>query len=312
MDHHVIGVLGGGAMGSLFAGRLALAGTPVILIARPSSHVDALVTHGLTLIEAGQPSTQIPLTVTIDPDAAADLDMLIVQVKTWATHDAVAPLARALPSTATVITLQNGIGNREALARSLPDHPVARITAGVTSEAALITEAGVVHHTGHGRTEIGVPVDGEDRALERLCRVLSRAGLPAFRSTSIEPAIWRKLAINAAINGLTALSGQPNGAVAHDPGLRAAASIIGTEVAGVARAAGIDLVDVVADILAVADASATNRSSMLQDLESGRRTEVDAIHGAVVEIAAQHGISVPVCETLASLIRAREWAYGAG
>jgi 2-dehydropantoate 2-reductase len=139
-----------------------------------------------------------------------------------------------------------------------------------------------------------------------LASVFSDAGLQAVAVSDIDHWIWRKLAVNAAINGLTALGGFLNGMIASDEPLLGAAETIAEEVASVARGTGIELGGMRRVILETAVATADNRSSMLQDLNARRPTEVDAIHGAVLAAGAQVGLAAPAIQVIAALIRAKE------
>jgi 2-dehydropantoate 2-reductase len=120
--------------------------------------------------------------------------------------------------------------------------------------------------------------------------------------------VWRKLAVNAAINPLTALAGVENSAIANDPALRQAAAVLASEVVTVAQAhkVAIDKNEILAAVDEVARATGTNRSSMLVDLEQGERTEIDAINGAVISEATRVGVRVPANQLVTALVRARE------
>jgi len=299
-------VLGAGAMGSLVAGRLAAAGVPVVLLGRPSPHLERIAERGLRLESVDGAPLWVRLPVATAPTAAREARSLIVLVKTWATDEALAPIVPYLSADALVVTLQNGLGNRDRVAAALPHHPPASIAVGVTTEGALRDESGVVRHTGHGETLLGLPRGAADARVAALAEALTRSGLPASVAAGIEPALWRKAAVNAAINGLTALAGVENGVVAADAGLAAAARSVAAEVAGVAEVLGVPIPNAAEATIAVAAATARNRSSMLRGLERGTRTEVDAIHGAVVERARAAGTDAPLCATLAAIIRARE------
>ncbi|MBA2278135.1 MAG: 2-dehydropantoate 2-reductase, partial [Chloroflexia bacterium] len=136
----------------------------------------------------------------------------------------------------------------------------------------------------------------------------SVAGWPTVAVDDIHRWVWRKLAVNAAINPLTALAGVPNRAISRDAGLRAAAATLAAEVVAVANARGvaIDTAEVVAAVEEVARATGDNRSSMLIDLEHGLRTEIDAINGVVVAEASRRGLKAPANQLMTALIRARE------
>ena len=301
-------------MGSLVAARLALAGREVVLVGRPSPHLAALRATGLVLEEADGTRRTVPLPTSDEPAAVAGIDLIVLLVKAWATTAALAPLRPYVGSSATVLTLQNGLGNAAAIRTALGDGPGRAagqvVLVGVTSQAALRVGPGHVRHTGSGPTAIGREDGAIDPHLTATVDAFTAASWPAEAVPDIERRVWRKLAINAAINGLTALAGVPNGEIAADPGLRAAAALLAREVAEVAGARGLDLGDVAAAVDEVARATAANRSSMLRDLETGGRTEVEAIHGAVVAAADDAGIEVPANRVVAALVRARERGEG--
>ncbi|MFM9108864.1 MAG: ketopantoate reductase family protein [Chloroflexota bacterium] len=303
-----IGVLGAGAMGSLFAGLLALSGHPALLLARPSRHVDAIRDGGLRVREPGETDRTAHPAIATDPAAVAGVSALIVLVKAWATGEAVSAVAPWLAPDCLVVTLQNGLGNREEILRNCPGHDPGLVVAGVTSEAALSPEPGAVTHTGRGWTAIEVGPDVAALRVAALCGALTAAGLPASPEPAMEAAIWRKLAVNAAINGVTALAGVNNGAILDDPALLEISLRAGREVAAVARLAGVACGDVERAIIEVARATSANRASLHRDLDTGRRPERDAIYGAVARAARALHAEVPVCETLGALVGARERA----
>ena len=298
-------VIGAGAMGSLFAARFALAGTEVTLFGRPSPHLSAIQTSGLWLAELDGRRRQVPIPVMSRPDAldGTGWDLALVMVKAWATAVALAPLHPYLRLQTTLLTLQNGLGNLAAIHQALPGHEV---LAGVTAQGAIRTEPGAVRHTGNGPTVVGRPSGAITEAVREIAARFTDSGIPATAVGDSEQWIWRKLAVNAAINGPTALAGVPNGVIATDPRLKAAADTLAGEVATVARALGFDL-DRVEDLVAeTARATTTNHSSMSQDLEAGRRTEVAAIYDAMIEAGARVGFDTPANRVVSALIHARE------
>lgn len=311
-------------MGSLMAARLTRgmsagsrdgsAPSPierVLLYGRRSAHLDAIREHGLTLTELDGRTLSVPIEATSDPADVAGSDVLVVLVKAWASAEAVAPLAPYLTRDAIVLTLQNGLGNA-AMLRSALLHDGVRphVWLGVTTQAAIRTAPGAITHTGDGLTAIGRRTTEVNARLRDLAIILSDAGWQTVAVEDIHRWVWRKLAVNAAINPLTALAGVPNAAISSDPGLKEAARVLATEVADVARARGVslNLEQVIAAVEEVARATGVNHSSMLVDLEQGMRTEIDAINGAVVREARRHGIRVTANDLVTSLVRARERA----
>jgi 2-dehydropantoate 2-reductase len=306
-------------MGSLLASRLAKAvgvGTEddpgierVLLYGRPSVHLERIASDGLVLTERDGTSDTVQIPVTSDPRDVEGSNLVIVLVKAWASAEAVAPLRTVLNRDAVVLTLQNGLGNSSALRSALLNDGVRpHVWLGVTTQAAIRTAPGEVTHTGDGITAIGRRTSTANAELRRVATTLSAAKWPTVAVDDIHRWVWRKLAVNAAINPLTALAGVPNSAIANDPALRLAASTLASEVVAVAQAhkVGIDRNEVLAAVDEVARATGTNRSSMLVDLEQGERTEIDAINGAVISEANRVGVKVPTNQLVTALIRARE------
>ena len=310
-----IAVVGAGAMGSLMAGRLAAVAGPgkpvedVVLFARPSLHLDAIQARGLTIVERGGARTVVPLTATADPSQVEGCDVVLVLVKAWASAEAVAPLQPYLTRDTIVVTLQNGLGNASALRSALlRDGMRPHVYLGVTTQAAMRVEPGVIVHTGSGITAIGRRANPVNAALSAIAQAMSGASLQTVAVDDIHRWVWRKLAVNAAINPLTALGGVENRAIASDPALKTAAETIAREVVSVGKASGvkIDVAEVLAAIEDVARSTGDNRSSMLVDLDSGSPTEIDAINGAIVAEARRHAIKVPANQVMTALVRARE------
>jgi 2-dehydropantoate 2-reductase len=304
-----ITVVGAGAMGSLMAARLAAGGNEVVLFGRPSAHVTLVQERGLTLVERDGSQRSVPLMATSDPAEVRGTELVVVLVKAWATAEAATPLREVLTRETAVLTLQNGLGNAATLRSALLNAGVRpSVWMGVTTQAAFRPEPGVVVHTGDGITAIGRRTIGANERLKAIAACFSAAGWSAIAVDDIHRWVWRKLAVNAAINPLTALAGVPNRAISRDAGLRAAAAALATEVVAVANARGvaIDTAEVLAAVEEVARATGDNRSSMLVDLDHGLRTEIDAINGAVVSEGLRLGVKAPANQLMTALIRARE------
>lgn len=321
-----IAVVGAGAMGSLMAGRLAaIAGKPgaspdstvdsVVLYSRRSDHLDAIQANGLTIVERAGASNVVPVRATTDAADVEGSDVVLVLVKAWASAEAVTPLCPYLNRDTVVITLQNGLGNASALRSSLLNDGVRpHVYLGVTTQGAMRTDPGVIVHTGSGITALGRRTNPANTQLRDIANAMTASGLQTVAVDDIHRWVWRKLAVNAAINPLTALAGVQNSVISTDPGLRAAAETIAREVVAVGKATGvkIDLTEVLAAIDDVARATGDNRSSMLVDVETGTPTEIDAINGAVVSEARRHAIKVPANQLMTALVRAREGRYQSG
>lgn len=297
-------IAGPGALGSVIGAILARRGHDVTLLGRRSPHLETLREQGLRLEAPDGTNDHVTIAATHDPAVVERAETVIVLVKAGDTVPAMAAMRPYVRADQFILTLQNGIGNAEKIRSTLGAGP--RVLVGVTSQAATRLGPGSVRHAGEGPTLIGVLDKQDAAAAAELARVFAEAGLPAAYVPEIEHWIWRKLAINAAINGLTALGGFENGMIASDASLLDAAEVIAEEVARVARARGIELDGMRQAILETAVATANNRSSMLQDLDGRRPTEVDAIHGAVLAAGEETGIVVPATQVIAALIRAKE------
>jgi len=294
-------VFGAGSLGSLLGGLLARA-HDVTLVGR-EPHVSTVQANGLQV--TGVETFDARPAATTDATGAS-ADLALVTVKSYDTESAARTLATG--DYGVVCSLQNGMGNEEVLA-SVVDAPV---LAGTVTHGARLVEPGRVEWTGRGAITLGAWRPADDGATaERIAAAFRAAGLDAEAAADVRRRLWEKLAVNAAINPLTALSRVENGALTAEP-LADLARTAAVETARVARADGTDLDDETAAAAAasVARETARNRSSMLQDVTRGRRTEIDAINGYVVDRAAVTGESVPINRTLAALIRG--WERGAG
>ncbi len=291
-------VFGAGSLGSLFGGLLARE-HDVTLVGR-DPHVSTIREEGLRI--AGARETTIRPEATTELDAVSAPDVAIVAVKSFDTPEAARALAGANPG--AVVSLQNGMGNEATLA----EHLSGPVIAGTTTYGARLRDPGVVACTGVGNVTLGPHGGAPADAAERVGRAFRRAGIETDVVADPRPHLWEKLAVNAGINPVTALARVRNGALVDGPAADIATEAA-AETAAVAREHGIDLSGGRAReaVRAVADATARNRSSMLVDVAAGRRTEIDAINGVVVDRAEQ---AVPVNETLAGLVRA--WEAGKG
>ena len=291
-------IVGTGAMGSLFAARLAAAGHAVTMLGSWQAGLEAIRSNGISLIDAAGMERRLPVRVTDDPLECAGAKYALVLVKAWQTERAARQLAEFLPPEGLAVTLQNGLGNRETLIQSLGP---GRVALGVTTSGATLTRPGQVKTGGEGPISIE-----QNPALGPLVDALRSADFKVQIVQEARSLIWGKLVINSAINPLTALLRVPNGELLARPSARALMQALADETAQVARAENINLPfsDPAAAAEDVADRTAANRSSMLQDIQRGAPTEIDAICGAIVEIAQKHGIPTPANWTCWQLVRA--------
>jgi 2-dehydropantoate 2-reductase len=298
-----IAVVGAGALGLTFAAALAPV-HDVIVLARRTEVVDALRRDGITVETDGRTSV-VPVRATIVPDDLHHRDAWLVAVKAYATRDALAPLAGALPTNVLVASIQNGIDFAADARATLG--PAARLAPGTTMQGATLLGPTHVRAIGRGHTTFA-RVDPPGTSSDELAAAFVAAGLRTEVVGDIDAHLWRKLLVNAVINPLGALSGRPNGTIADDDDVRALGHQLADEAAAVAAREGYAITSPWTLVEDAARATAANRNSMLQDLEAGRRTEVEAISGAIVRRAAVHGIPVPLTQAMLRLVRARERA----
>jgi 2-dehydropantoate 2-reductase len=284
-------VFGAGNLGSLVGGLCAREHRVTLVGHDP--HVAAVRESGLA-VEGVIEFTARPAARMTVPDRA---DLALVTVKAFDTPSAGRALADCNPD--VTCSLQNGLGNEATLATHLD-----RVLAGTCTYGARLAGPGRVECTGIGEITLGAPDGGPSAATEHAADALRTAGIETELSERMPKRLWRKLAVNAGINPTTALADVENGALRDGP-LHDIASVAARETARVAREQGIDLAEdeAVAALEAVIEATADNTSSMAQDIRSRKRTEIDAINGAVVERADSR---VPVNRTLTALVRAWE------
>ncbi|HYZ15441.1 MAG TPA: 2-dehydropantoate 2-reductase [Candidatus Acidoferrum sp.] len=297
-----IGIVGAGAIGLTFAAALAST-NDVLVLARRREVADAIEADGIALVSEEEVEV-VPVRATLDPAAFADRDAVLVAVKAHATRRALEPLRGNLASHALVVSLQNGLDNDVAAREALPE---ARVVAGTTTQAAIALGPGRIRPAGDGTTTIARDIAASPTS-DELGDALLTAGLDVRVVDDIRSAVWEKVIVNVAVNPLGALTGRTNGALADDPDLAALARALATEAAAVASAEGISIANPWRLIEAAVSATAANRNSMLQDLDAGRPTEIDAIGAAIVRRADAHGIAVPLTKAIVQLIRARERA----
>ncbi|EAX48061.1 2-dehydropantoate 2-reductase [Thermosinus carboxydivorans Nor1] len=302
-----IAIIGAGAMGSLFGGRLAQAGEDVWLLDVWEEHVAAIQAHGLTLVDTTA-ETSIRLNATTQADDIGPVDLVIIFVKSYATPDAAQTAAALLGPATTVLTLQNGLGNAETLAKVLGAE---RVVVGTTAMGATLLGPGRIKCGGQGPTHIGSFSGGANPRLHDIATIFARAGIHTVVDSNVTALVWSKLIINVGINAITALTGIPNGQVMASAETRELVRLAVAEAVAVARASGIPLphTNYFDQVATVAQATRDNRSSMLQDVTNRRRTEIDAINGAIVAAGKRLGVPTPVNETLTLLIKTLEQTY---
>ena len=302
-----IAVVGAGAMGSIFGARFHQAGHETVLVDVVQPLVDTINAEGVTVVR-GDDETVTRVPATTDPAAVGPVDIVVFFTKCYHTSSA-AESARPLvgPDTA-VASLQNGWGNGDVLAAA---YPPGQVVLGVTYNSGLLQGPGRVLHPAEQPTLVGSFSDGGDGAA-RLAEALESAGLAATVASPVRPEIWKRLILNAASLPASALTGMTAGALGTSQDMLDLVSETTREAVAVAQALGydIDFDERISTILGLVEKAGPTKASMLQDVEAGRRTEIDVINGAVVRAAEEVSVPVPINRTLMQLIKGWETQRG--
>jgi len=299
-------ILGAGALGSAIGGTLAEAGHDVTLVNRNREHVDAIRAHGLRLRTDGA-DRHVRLAAVTATDGMAPVDLVIVLVKSLDTEPAITAARTIIGQDTIVISLQNGLGQEEVLARLVGKD---RVLAGKTYAGGVMLGPGHVISGTNGKETIIGELDGAMSArVVRLAKILTEAGLVTQASPNIVGAMWDKLLVNIATGALAGITGLTYGELYSVPDLETTAIAAVSEAMAVAQAMGIALEtkDPRAPwVKAAAGLPPEFKTSMLQSLEKGALTEIDFINGSVVRAGQHVNIPTPVNATLVALIKGVE------
>lgn len=297
-------VMGAGAMGGAWGARLHRGGLDVTLVDVDEKIVRAINDQGLELETANEKWIE-RLPATTSAAELGTVDLVIVFVKSMHTVAAVRAAAPLIGEKTLFLTLQNGLGNAEAIADEVGPE---RVIAGVTYDSAALAGPGKVRLTNSGATFIG-ELDGPSSSrVERVVAAFAGAGISAEPTDNGRGLIWGKVLINSVFNATCAITGYLSGEIGkHAPALEWAA-LVGAETAAVASAVGVQLPydDPVEKVLQTAKGAGASKASMLQDIEAGRLTEVDHINGAVVRAGEKFGVQTPYNRALTLLVHMLE------
>lgn len=298
-----VAVMGTGAVGGYFGAKLAMAGHEVWFISR-GERLKALRTTGIRVESIDGDFELAPLRATNDPTVVGPVDLVLFTVKSTDTRKAAEAISPVVRDHTTVLAIQNGVENEAVLEEVLGAD---RIVPGVAVIGVSMPEPGHVLHTNNGSITIGEPSGDEtDRVLD-IQRTLSEAGVGARISADIRSVKWRKLVWNSAFNPIAALTGERVLRLIEDDDTRELAEAAMREAVAVGEAMGLAVADYDMDRATQRNPNwAHSKTSMLQDIERGRPTEIDALTGAVVRAGERVGVPTPVSRTLLRLVRARE------
>jgi 2-dehydropantoate 2-reductase len=253
---------------------------------------------------------EVKVPITADPQKIGPVALVILCVKSYDTKEALAHARPLIAKDTLVLTLQNGMGNVEHIEEILGAETV---LGGVTGMGSTALGEGNVRFAGKGETVIG-RLDGTLPVQLRAVRdVLIKAGFEVKSSRDIKSALWSKLIVNVGINALSAITRLPNGKLIAHEGTRRIMRDAVTEAVKVAKRKRIKLLydDPLAKVEGVCESTASNISSMLQDMMNAKRTEIDYLNGVIVRLGVELGIATPVNALLADCIRAMESQYAA-
>ena len=281
-------ILGAGSMGCLFASHLSLAGHPVQLLLKDSLTLSQLQNSGLSLKE-GSELWQPVISSSLIGETAPPINKLLITTKANQTLSAFKSIQHRIHPETSLVLLQNGMGIYEELCRY---HPAENIFCAISTEGAYQTERFQLIHAGRGITQIGSRSDSrKNPAIEDLFNI----SLECQWCEDIYEQQWKKLAINCAINGLTAIHQCKNGELAKQPKLLKQVKELCEEISQACQSIGHGswVNSIYEDTLSVINATANNQSSTLQDVLQGKATEIDALNGFFCREMKRLGIKCP-------------------
>ncbi|MEP6753167.1 MAG: 2-dehydropantoate 2-reductase, partial [Candidatus Dormiibacterota bacterium] len=306
-----VAVVGAGAIGGLLGAYLSRGGEEVIVIAR-GPHLAAMQARGVTVRSGGDEFTARP-ECTDDMRAIARADVVFLTLKAHSIPKVADTIGGALANDACVVGVQNGIPWWYFEDRHLesvdPGGIIARnihyrqVVGCIAYPAAQVVEPGVIEHLDGNRFSLGEPDGSRSERVQAISSMLVKAGLKAPVQTRIRNEIWLKLLGNATLNPLSALTRATLAEMVTSPTTRDLVRILMEEVDAVARALGIEVPLTIEKRMNGAAATGEHRTSMLQDLDAGRPLEVDALVGAVVELAGEAGVPVPTLSVVYRLVK---------
>ncbi|MET1102361.1 MAG: 2-dehydropantoate 2-reductase [Pyrodictiaceae archaeon] len=307
-----VAIIGCGSMGLFLASRLVSADAEVVLACKRGGQAQLINSEGIVVEHDGQARARVSA-AHIEAMPRYNYDIVLVAVKAFNVVDVAGKANEVLRRDGIAVSIQNGLGAYEELASVVGGERV--FYAGIYAGAYRLNDNTVVYAGGRD-IYIG-PIGKEARNEEyinkamELASLLRSSGFNAVYVEDAEPWRWDKLAINASINPVTALLGMPNSVIYRNKSARLLAEALALEVATVAKAKNIKLPrDPVNAVIKVAVETGANKSSMLQDIEARRKTEIEYINGAVVREAERHSIYVPFNQAMLLLIKALEEALG--
>jgi len=302
MNDIKIYVIGTGGVGGYFGGVLAKAGNDVTFVAR-SDHYEAITKNGLVIKSVAGDFDIKPAKVIKDPTDIISPDLILFTTKTYQTEEAAKQLASIVLPKTIIITFQNGIDNDYQIRKFIP---VGKVYPGIAYIISTKISPGIISQTGGPRKLIfGDRSNPNNQELKKIADLMTQSGVDAILSDNITRDLWKKFLFIVPFAGLTARYRKTIGEILSNPNLRPVYEQCLDEVVGVARGIGVELGDdIFNSIMTLSDNFApSSKSSLLIDIENGRPTEIEALHGALLRLAHENGVPVPVNEQIYSEIK---------
>jgi 2-dehydropantoate 2-reductase len=298
-------VIGAGNMGCVYGGNLARIGQRVAFVDVWKEHVEAIRSRGLRL-EGLTGDFTVRAQATVHASEAPRADAVLVCVNAYSTGEAARAARQVLKEDGYCLTLQNGVGNVEVLTEALGP---GRVLAGLSFQSGDICGPGRVRHTNNGPTYVGELDRSRTPRLATLCELLASAGMNPVVVEDVVRTVWTKFIHNCGINAVCALTGLRPGHIRRVPELDEFQTRIIEEAATLVRAKGVEPTE--GDPLGAIKEYCSHkfhRPSMMQHLDRGRPTEIDALNGYVARESRRLGLAAPYNDALTKLIKGREYA----
>ncbi|MBI5253527.1 MAG: 2-dehydropantoate 2-reductase [Euryarchaeota archaeon] len=293
-----VAVMGAGAVGGYFGGVLAKNGADITLIAR-GKHLEAMRKEGLH-IKSYRGDFRVDVRAASDPEEVGPVELIIFTVKAYDTEGAIGLCSPMIQKNTCILSLQNGIDNDEKIAGAVGWE---KVIGGVAYIGVSVEEPGVICHSAAGKIALGEVDRKITHRIRRIAEMFSSAGVPCEISEDIIKLKWKKLVWNAAFNALTTITRASVAEVLSDAKLMEIAVAAMHEVIEVAQKKGIDIDEAaIQDALTLSKNVGDFKTSMLQDFESGRKTEVEALNGIVLRKGREANVKTPVNQCLYSLV----------
>ncbi|MDD7305416.1 MAG: 2-dehydropantoate 2-reductase [Peptoniphilaceae bacterium] len=296
-------IIGGGAMGSIYAGHLST-NNEVYMVDINQDVVDKVNKDGLVVLEDGKENIYKPKAVT-DSKGIGTADLIIVFVKSIFSESALRENMHLIGNNTALMTLQNGAGHEKILSKFVP---LDRVIIGTTEDNGAVVGLGKVRRGGDGKTNIGSIAKNPKVSLEKIKESFDKSGFKVEIHDNIQQLIWNKIITNASLSSVTAILQCSMGYIARDEYAWKMTQSLFNEVINTGEALGLKF-DREKELEKVRMTSMNNPegyTSIYADIKNGRKTEVDTISGAVVQTAKEVGVEVPVSEFVVNMIHALE------